>query len=78
MSDDIIGSIMDDKDLITKYNYHSFVMELVEPWMQFEKSPTLGSVAPDFPLWDLDENETSLSEIWSQNRYTVVEFGSFT
>jgi hypothetical protein len=46
--------------------------------MNFEGSPPLGEPAPDFPLWDLDGGKTSLSEVWSSNAYTIVEFGSFT
>ena len=69
---------MDDLHLNTKYNYDSFVPKNFEPWMQFDQSPPVGIPAPDFPLWDLGENPTSLSEIWSQNSYTIVEFGSFT
>ncbi len=69
---------MDNKDLIDKYNYDLFIPENFGPWMQFDQSPPVGIAAPDFPLWDLDENQTSLSEIWSQNSYTIVEFGSFT
>ena len=69
---------MDNKDPITKYNYDSFIPENFGPWMQFEQSPPVGAPAPDFPLWDLDEGQTSLSEIWTQNGFTIVEFGSFT
>ena len=69
---------MDKNDLISKYNYDSFIPQNFEPWMRFDQSPKVGEAAPDFPLWDLDEYQTSLSEIWSQNTYTVVEFGSFT
>jgi len=69
---------MDKNDLISRYNYDNFIPVNFEPWMQFENSPAVGEPAPDFPLWDLTENETSLSEIWAQNAYTIVEFGSFT
>ena len=69
---------MDKKDLIYKYNYDSFIPQNFEPWMQFDHSPKVGVAASDFPLWDLDEKETKLSEIWSKYTYTVVEFGSFT
>jgi len=69
---------MDNIDLITKYNYDSFKPENFGPWMRFDQSPPVGVAASDFPLWDLDEHQTSLSEIWSQNTYTIVEFGSFT
>jgi hypothetical protein len=70
--------IMDKKDLTTKYNYDSFIPENFGPWMRFEQSPSVGVPAPDFPLWDLDESQTSLGEIWAQKTYTIVEFGSFT
>ena len=67
-----------DQELIERYNYDSFVPEKFGPWMNFEHSPPVGVGAPDFPLWDLGENQTSLSAVWSQNLYTMVEFGSFT
>ena len=69
---------MADQELITRYNYDDFTPEKVFPWLRFESSPALGQPAPDFPLWDLAGEKTSLSEIWSANTYTVVEFGSFT
>jgi len=69
---------MADPDLIRRYNYDQFVAEKVFGWLNFEASPPLGQTAPDFPLWHLDGQETSLSKIWSANAYTVVEFGSFT
>lgn len=65
-------------DLIERYNYDSFVREKFEPWMRFEESPPLGEPGPDFPLWDLDGEETRLGTIWASNEFTVVEFGSFT
>lgn len=65
-------------DLVSRYNYDSFVPEKFEPWMNFDNSPALGRPAPDFPLWDLEEKETRLSAIWSAHLYTIVEFGSFT
>ena len=69
----------DHDDLLKRYNYDAFVPEKFMPWMQFDESPPIGDIAPDFPLWQLeDQSETRLSEIWSQNRFTVVEFGSFT
>ncbi len=61
-----------------RYNYHSFVPELFEPWMRFDESPPLGEPAPDFPLWNVDGEETSLAARWKASRYLVVEFGSFT
>ena len=69
---------MSEEDLLTRYNYDSFVHEKSMPWMKFDISPPLGETAPDFPLWDLEGDETLLSEIWKENLYTVVEFGSFT
>jgi hypothetical protein len=65
-------------DLLSKYNYDEFIPEKFERWLNFEASPPLGQPAPDFPLWQLDGRETSLSAIWSAHTYTVVEFGSFT
>ena len=70
---------MSDQELIEKYNYDKFVPEKFMPWMRFNESPALGQKAPDFPLWNADtREETSLSAIWSNHVYTIVEFGSFT
>lgn len=69
---------MSDQDLLSRYNYSSFVPENFMPWMNFEASPPLGEPAPDFPLWHLDGVETSLGEVLRAHLYTVVEFGSFT
>ncbi len=69
---------MTDTDLLSRYNYDSFVPENFEPWMRFEESPPLGQVAPDFVLVDLDGNETRLREVVAASTYTIVEFGSFT
>ena len=69
---------MDNSDLLSRYNYDAFIPSNFEPWDNFEISPPIGQPAPDFSLWDLEEKETSLSEIWSQNVFTIVEFGSFT
>ena len=65
-------------DLLTRYNYDSFVPEKFEQWMNFEASPKTGSTGRDFPLWNLDQTPTRLSEVWSQHDFTIVEFGSFT
>ena len=65
-------------DVTAAYNYDLFTPEKVLPWLNFAGSPPLGKTAPDFPLWHLDGTATTLSEIWKQNRLTVVEFGSFT
>lgn len=69
---------MSADDLTIRYNYDEFVWEKVMPWLNFEASPPLGEPAPDFPLWQLDGDETLFSHIWSNHLYTVVEFGSFT
>ena len=69
---------MSDPDLLARYNYDEFVPEKFQPWLNFEASPPLGEPAPDFPLWDLDGRETSLSAVWSRYTYSIVEFGSFT
>ena len=67
-----------DNKLLENYNYDAFTPEKFSPWMRFGESPVLGQPGLDFPLWDLDEQETRLSVIWNANLYTVVEFGSFT
>lgn len=69
---------MTPQELTAAYNYDQFTEEKVMPWLNFEGSPPLGDTAPDFPLWHLDGAESSLSQIWAANRFTVVEFGSFT
>jgi hypothetical protein len=69
---------MVDPDLLSRYNYDAFIPSNFEPWMNFDTSPPLGAPAPDFPLWQLDGSETSLSAVWSLRAYTIVEFGSFT
>lgn len=70
---------MTEKDLLTKYNYDSFIPDNFTPWMRFDESPSLGTKCPDFPLWKLeDQSETTLHEICSAHLYTIVEFGSFT
>ncbi len=69
---------MSDPDMVTRYNYDEFIPEKFQPWLNFEASPPLGEPAPDFPLWDLDGRETSLSAVWSRYTYSIVEFGSFT
>ena len=70
--------IVSDNKLLERYNYDEFIPEKFEPWLNFEASPPLGRSGPDFPLWNLDNTETRLSDIWSQFTYTIVEFGSFT
>lgn len=65
-------------DLLTRYNYDCFVPEKYEQWDNFDASPKIGELAPDFPLWYLDQTPTQLHKILSQNQYTIVEFGSFT
>ena len=69
---------MSDDDLIKRYNYDSFEPDNFMPWMRFEASPALGDPAPDFPLWDLDEQEVNLCSLWSEHLYTIFEFGSYT
>ena len=69
---------MSNQELLTRYNYDSFVPEKFEPWMRFHESPPLGTRGPDFPLWNLEGQETSLGDLLGQHMYTIVEFGSFT
>ncbi len=66
-------------DLARAYNYDTFEPANFERWMTFDTSPGLGVPGPDFPLWTAGgDEETRLSAILRENRYTVVEFGSFT
>lgn len=69
---------MADLDLLERYNYHSFIPELFEPWMRFDESPPLAHPGPDFPLVTMAGEASSLKELWSGQRFLVVEFGSFT
>ena len=69
---------MTDSDLIKRYNYDSFVPANFAQWLNFDVSPPLGRIAPDFPLWEINGDETSLKTVLSRNDYTVIEFGSFT
>jgi hypothetical protein len=64
--------------LVSRYNYDEFIPTKFTPWLNFEASPPLGQQGPDFPLWNLDRQETRLSEIWKSSTFTIVEFGSFT
>jgi hypothetical protein len=68
---------MPDEDRIAYYNYAVFGRQAFK-MLSWENSPAIGKPAPDFPVWDIDGNETTLSAIWSQHTYTVIEFGSFT
>lgn len=69
----------DEKDLLARYNYPEFSPRYFEPWMRFDVSPSAGEIGADFPLWCAETGtETTLAEQWSQQRYTVIEFGSFT
>ncbi len=69
---------MPNADLISPYNYDSFLADEVISLLDAYASPPLGQTAPDFPLYALTGGETMLSQIWSSHSYTVVEFGSFT
>ena len=59
--------------LLTRYNYYSFVPELMRPWLNFENGAPIGKQAPDGPLWYVDETETWLSDICQQHRIAVVD-----
>lgn len=69
---------MTEQKLIEQYNYDEFVREKFEPWLNFDDSPPVGVPAPNFPLWKLDKRKTSLSDVWTKNDLTIIEFGSFT
>lgn len=67
-----------DTELVKRYNYDEFVGEKFRPWMRYDQSPSLGVLAPDFPLLHLDGTESTLAELWSKNSFLIIEFGSFT
>lgn len=69
---------MTDKELLEAYNYDSFVLEKYERWLNFDSSIPLGKTTPDFTLWDLNEEETTLLTEVNRNSLTFIEFGSFT
>ena len=69
---------MADADLITRYNYDTFVPEKFRPWMRFDESPPLGEAGPDFSLMRLNGSKVTLKEVVSAHAYTIAEFGSFT
>lgn len=62
----------------SNYNYDAFTAANVAPLMRFADSPPLGRPGPDFPLWTLKAAPTTLSALWRDQAYLVVEFGSLT
>jgi len=68
---------MSEQDRISYYNYSVFGQQAFE-MLNWENSPAIGKPATDFPVWDMNGKQTSLSAAWSQHTYTVIEFGSFT
>ena len=76
--DDIIYRIMDNQELLARYNYDEFIPEKFGPWMRWEEAPRAGTFGPDFPLWTLEEREISLYTVLKENIFTILEFGSFT
>jgi hypothetical protein len=69
---------MTDRGLIKAYNYDSFVPEKYERWLNFDSSLPLGKIIPDFTLWDLHKEETTLLTEVNRHPLTFIEFGSFT
>jgi len=69
---------MAEQALVDAYNYDVFHRRNFSKWMNWDEAPVVGTEAPDFPLWHLDKTETSLSKLWGENKFLVVEFGSFT
>ncbi len=69
----------EERDLLARYNYPDFTPKYFEPWMRFGESPPPGETGADFPLWSAENgSESALAQLWARQRYTVVEFGSFT
>ena len=52
---------MKQNELLTRYNYDEFIPNKFERWLNFDSSPPLGERGPDFPLWNLDGQESHLS-----------------
>lgn len=70
---------MDRQTLIETYHREAFVGPSEHAFPpNWATSPPLGKKAPDFPLFNLDLTETTLSTLWKSHLYTIVEFGSFT
>ena len=70
---------MSDPGFTERYNYDDFVPEKYTTTQSWEQSPELDVPAPSFTLWQLeDRSEIELSAVWAENKYTIVEFGSFT
>ena len=69
---------MSENMSVETYNYDVFHHTNFSKLMKWEESPVIGSNAPDFPLWHLDKSETSLSQLWGEQKFLIVEFGSFT
>ncbi len=60
------------------YNYATFVSKTPAWFERFKTLHPVGTVAPDFPLEDLETGETvQLKELWRKGM-AVVEFGSFS
>ena len=71
---------MDQDTLVERYNYPCFEPEAFGPWLDaFETAPRAGDRVADFGLYDLaDRSEVRLAELLRRNKFTVLEFGSFT
>jgi hypothetical protein len=66
------------ENLLAQYNYDRFIHEKFDQWDNFDAAPKPGTIAQDFPLWQLDHHPVRLLEVLAQNEYTLLEFGSFT
>ncbi|MFK7804775.1 MAG: hypothetical protein AB8G95_24275 [Anaerolineae bacterium] len=75
---------MNREEQILDYNYPDFddnALSHVMKWVG--NQPELGKRAPDFPIWQLEEDgetltETTLLTVLKENPLTIVEFGSFS
>lgn len=70
---------MDGKLTAEQYNYQTFSLAshgLLDNW---DGSPAVGKVGPDFSLWQQGtDNSTTLHELCREHKFLVVEFGSIT
>ena len=75
---------MNREEQILDYNYPDFDDNALSHVMKWAgNQPDLGKKVPDFPIWELGEDgstltETTLLEVLGKNSLTVLEFGSFT
>ena len=61
-----------------EYNYKVFSLQAHEALDNYANSPKPGAKADEYPLWDMEGDETSLKSVLGEHSLTVIEFGSIT